>query len=297
MDPVFLVATHGWSGSNWLAWTLGRHPALACSHGVMVERRPHENDGDEAVWYSGLHAPVRERNQRRYEVPLDDTFAQIAQLAPGLRCGNVGYFRARDFPILLDRLGPNSRPARWVNLVRHPVSVVWSGFGQFRKRFRFDIYELQWNLSKVIQYAMPLLDELERDFGVERGDRDTLAFVAAALALSSLDLDVRALDAVRSTDALVFGGNVRLEDITTDPAALAGLLAALAPGAEPEPGWLAEATSGRRVNVHNPEAIDDPAAKWGRFAPWQQRAFSWALGRTKIRAFYEALGYPLGFVP
>lgn len=296
MSPVFLVSTHGWSGSNWLAWTFDRHPALACSHGVLYERRPHPTDGDEAVWLSGLHATVRERNQRRYTIPVDETLDHVAALAPGQRCGNVGYFRARDFPLLFARHGANRRPARWANVLRHPLSVVWSGYGQFLKRFAFDLFELQWNLAKINEHALPLLDELERHYGVVRGDRETLAFVSAALTLSSLELDMDALQSVPSTEDFHFAGCARLEDLTRDADALAALLRALVPEVEPRADWLAEATSGRRINVHNARSIDDPAAKYAELLPWQQRAFAWALDRTRIRPFYEANGYPLDFL-
>lgn len=296
MNSVFLVTTHGWSGSNWLAVTFDLHPALACSHGVLYDRRPRATDGDEAVWHSGLHATVRERNEGRYTVPVDETLRHIEALAPERHCGNVGYFRARDFPVLFERHGVNRRPVRWVNLLRHPVSVVWSGYGQFLKRFAFDLLELQWNLGKITRYTLPLMDELERDFGVVRGDRDTLAFVSAALTLSSLEMDICALQALPTTETFRFEGNARLEELTSNPTALARLLSTLVPQLEASPDWLAEATRGRRINIHNAQAIDDPAAKFARFAPWQQHVFRWALHRTTIRPFYEAHGYALDFV-
>src|ERR1041384_1183508 len=131
----FIVTSHGWSASNWVAHSLDLHPEIICSHSARNASAGAPDLHDNLKFDLGrMHAGYVNRQGR----PIDESYNEIEQMGDGKYYGSVHLYRLRDLPVLHEKFGPSSRNFSVMNLVRHPVNLVWSGYGQFKDLFRYD---------------------------------------------------------------------------------------------------------------------------------------------------------------
>ena len=95
----------------------------------------------------------------------------------------------RDLPVISEKYGVSTRSFKVVNIVRNPVDMVWSGYGQFKDLFRYDINELHWTTGKVIRQALEFVNYIGKKYNIYIGDFENLAFIGACAILESLKLD------------------------------------------------------------------------------------------------------------
>jgi len=294
----FIVACHGWSASNWVAHALNRLPGIACAHSsaAALATDPERLEG------ANLKAEIpalRKGYVQRQSRPILDIYADVAAAKPAPHVGSVHTFRMRDLPVQAERFPQSGVRFRTVNLVRHPLDLVVSGYGQFRDLFRIDLNEFSWTLAKIVSLGLDLAEMVCARHGVAPGDFDSVCFLGACVVLNSLRLD---LDATAKVLAGPEGpwdwrGVVRMEDVTGEPAAFADLVeritgdAALA--AAP---MVAEISATRRINIHNRSAAAGTRARWQGLSPWQREAFAAFLVRFGLRADYETFGYDFSFL-
>ena len=294
-DSRFIVTCHGWSASNWLAHALHCHPRISCAHSAaaILAEDPAIFDG---VGLKTQLPRVRAGYLQRQSRAIDALYADLAHQHPAAHIGTVHTYRLRDLPVQADRFPPRDGPYRVVNLLRHPLDLVVSGYGQFRDLFAIDLNEFSWTLAKIVDQGLEIVETICDAHDLRPGSYDVLCFFGACVVLGSLRLDLDALDQISDEDWHYLGA-VRMEEITTDPAALARLIAQLTdqPGLADQ-AYLDQVFRKGRINVHNAHAARGTQQRWHDLAPWQQQGFAAFLDHFALRAPYTELGYDFSFL-
>lgn len=297
LDPqVFFVTSHGWSGSTWLANCLDALPDTTCSH-LMLDRHAAPGDSDAMLANAAIREQARQACIDRLSVPVTAVIRQIRSGVGARWAGNVGFYRLRDLPDLVGRFGPPEPAIRVANLIRDPVALVISGYHQFRKRFRFDLNELHWNLNKLLRSSHEFIRENATKHRVDPGDTDNLAFYSAANTLASLQLDAQADERMQELSGVEFVGHRRLEDLATSRDAVARLLRDLLPNQEVSTQDLQAVFGAGPVNAHYEGHDAGASERFAQLAPWQQEAFVFYWQRHELRGFYERHGYSFDYLP
>lgn len=52
--------------------------------------------------------------------------------------GSVHFYRLRDLPAQYEKFENSERNFNVINLIRNPIDLVWSGYGQFKELFKTD---------------------------------------------------------------------------------------------------------------------------------------------------------------
>lgn len=297
MSRHFVFASHGWSASNWVAHALHLHEDIVCCHSARnlpATDKDMNSDDNLRAQMAHLHRGYVSRQARS----LDATYDEIEAVGQASLYGSVHVLRLRDLPVIVDKFGPPRRAFVVQNLVRHPVSLVWSGYGQFRTLFRYDLNELHWTSGKVLRDAREFVFELALKHDLYIGDLENLAFLGAAAVLGSLRLDLDALSRVPTLPGLTFAGHVKMEDITQRPEALQASIDVLSGGTVPvSEAYLDRVYATGVVNAHRADSNKtDAAERYERFLPWQKEAFAHFLGLHRLRSDYESMGYDFSFL-
>lgn len=293
----FTVTCHGWSASNWLAHALQMHPDVTCTHSA---RNVLADDTNQHVG-ANFRRSIREFHAgypRRAEIPLDVLDAEIRSHGQTSLYGSVHLLRLRDLPVQHERHGAPSSTRVVVDLVRNPIDLVWSGYGQFRDLFRFDLNELHHTLGRVLDQAREFVLDLGHERDLLLGDVDNLAWLGACAVLESLRRDRDLVATVAALEWVRWGGVVRMEEVTTTPAVLADLVDRLSEGRLGAPDdWLEQVYGLGEVNRHRTSGGRvSPADRYAGLAPWQREVLDHFLALHGIVESYEDLGYELGFV-
>jgi hypothetical protein len=185
-----------------------------------------------------------------------------------------------------------------MDLVRHPVTLVWSGYSQFQNLFQYDINELHWTLGKVLGQARDFVFDLGRRYDLMLGDYEVLAFLGAAVVLGSLRLDLDAIEAVCELPNIDYHGHVQMETVTRGPAVLNDVIGKLCgPELPVTPDYLQNVFSAGQINRHRRDTHQlSPEDRWGTFNKWQRETFLHFMDYFNIGKAYEAMGYDLSFV-
>ncbi|MAU97485.1 MAG: hypothetical protein CMP81_16620 [Fulvimarina sp.] len=308
MPRWFIVSSHGWSASHWLAFNLARHPQIMCVHSsaaLPADRgEPYDVSAllarkDFATIFAMI-AQFRKGYVARGTLRPADLFRRMELESCGRPLlGSVHTFRLRDLPRLAAELDPPERSLRIVNLIRHPVNLVNSGAGQYELTFRLDLNELQWVARRVVDTGLDAFEQIAARHGLYPGDLEVLSFFGACATLKGLAEDFAARDALVARGVASYAGSVRQEDVTREPEIFRDLVARLGAGAVDCPeDYLGDVFSDARRNVHNARnGPTEPTALFEQWAPWQQEAFAFCLDRFDLRKPYLAEGYDLGMVP
>ncbi|KXF75001.1 hypothetical protein ATN84_20125 [Paramesorhizobium deserti] len=295
----FIVTCHGWSASNWLAYALNAHDDISCAHSsaAIVADDPAIFDGD------GLreNIPVLRKGYiQRQTKPISDVYAEIAASHPAPFIGSVHTYRLRDLPVQSECFGPPDTAFPVVNLVRHPLDLVVSGYGQFKDLFPIDLNEFAWTLRKIADHGLDIIEDVCARHDKRPGDFDQVCFFGACVVLGSLQLDLKARDRIQQPPANTswdYRGAVKMEEVTRSPETLAELIERLTGETGlATPAYLRKVSSMGRINTHHHSARPSSVERWRDLEDWQQEAFSRFLDHFGLRAAYIEMGYNFDFM-
>lgn len=292
----FIVTSHGWSASNWVAHALNKHPDIVCSHSarnVLANDTELQSNQNLKIHLAQLHKGYVSRQERGLDVSYDEIEAMDA----GKFYGSVHTYRLRDLPVVYERFGQPHRSFSLINLVRNPVDLVWSGYGQFKDLFRYDINELHWTLGKVLSESREFVFALGNKYNLNLGEFENLAFIGAACVLGSLRKDLDAVEKVKTLPGLDFRGYVHMEKITRDPEEFGMFLKRLLPDAAVSAEYLQSVASTGQINKHKHDSKSlTPAERYASFSEWQKEAFNFYFNHFRLQADYEETGYDFSFL-
>jgi hypothetical protein len=294
----FIVTSHGWSASNWVAYSLHLNPDITCAHSsaAIIADNPTRFDGE------GLQENLRDLRRgyiERQNKPIDQLYDGLHQQRPAPLVGTVHTYRLRDLPVQESRFGSGNRQYRTVNLVRHPLDLVLSGYGQFLKLFRIDLNEYAWTLRKIVDQALDIAEAICRRHGLMPGDYEVLCFFGACITLGSLRLDLDALEDIKENGDNRWGyrGTVRMEDVTQSSKAFADLVNLISDRADlVDDKYLDSVFRSGPINVHKLGNHGNTERSWAALADWQKEAFQAFLERFPIRESYQDLSYDFSFL-
>jgi hypothetical protein len=199
--------------------------------------------------------------------------------------------------VLHEKFGDFSREFNVMNLVRHPVSLVWSGYGQFKDLFRYDINELHWTLGKVLNESREFVFGIGAKYQINLGDFENLAFICAACVMGSLRIDLDALPNVKKVPQLHFNGFLQMEKVTSDPVEYKKFITTLIPGIEVSDKYLDEVFSTGTINQHKHDTKKSgPAERFASWNDWQKEVFLFYFKKYNLEEEYSNLGYDLSFI-
>jgi hypothetical protein len=292
MYNSFIITSHGWSASNWLAHSINLNNNIICTHSA---RNVLANDKD-IHDHENLVRHIKKFHTGyvgRQMLALDDLYDNIRQNGNVKYYGSVHVLRMRDLPILHAKFGDSNTQFKVANFVRNPIDLVWSGYGQLRDLFTFDINELYWTLDKILTEGKDFTYSLIEKYQINIGEYRYLAFIGACAILSSLKKDINAYKAVESSKSLDFIGTYKMESTTTDKRDFSELLVNLTGDSSIiTEDYLSQVFSGGAINTHKKDNLKiTPKQRYESFEPWQQDTFNFFFDKFELRAHYESFGY------
>jgi hypothetical protein len=283
----FILASHGWSGSNWAANALNEHPAITCTHSarnLLPQSQEITDHADLARHARAWNTAYAGRTNR----PIDAVYDAIEQLDETPVYGSVHTFRLRDIPLQLANFGVPRRTYRVANLVRHPLGFIWSGYGQLRDMFAYDLYVLHGTISLIQDTAKDYVTALARRHALNLCDHPVLAFIGAAANLTNLAKDIGVLPRAHW---------FKMEELTTQRQIWSDCVTRLSAGrAAIDADYLDRVFDLDVLNSHRSGAALDPPARWGGLTAWQRDIVSHYLSLSGIVPAYAALGYDFEFI-
>lgn len=293
----FIVTCHGWSASNWLAHALNLHKDITCTHSarnVLANAKDLQSNKNLRKNIQQLHTGYFMRQNRGIESCYDE----IEDLGNTLTYGSVHVYRLRDLPVASQSFEQLERTFKVINMVRNPISLVWSGYGQFKDLFLYDINELYWTLKKVIEHSKDFIHQVGNKYNVQIGELDNLAFIGACSVLSSLRLDIDAIDAVEKIDHLNFGGTIKMEEVTTSKNYFKKIVSELSENKlEVDDDYLSEVFETGIINKHKIDTKEiSPQDRFESWPEWRKEIFLYFMNRFKLIDGYQKFGYNLKFL-
>lgn len=297
-NGYFIVTSHGWSASNWLAYSLNLNRYITCAHSsaAIIANDPN------VFAQGGLRKRIPELRrgyQQRQNRSLRDIYADIQTKQPSPFVGTVHTFRLRDLPIQQNRFSFDDVSYKTVNLVRHPLDLVVSGYGQFKELFLIDIHEFSWTLNKIIREGHDIVSKVCEKHRFNPGDFDKLCFFGACVVLGSLRDDLDALSKIEqeNNSPWNFVKTVKMEEITQEPKCLEELIESLTgcTGLVSK-NYLCEVFDQGKINIHNQDAPSGVPNRWRQLEDWQRDAFKLFLQKYSLQDAYEAYGYCFEFL-
>ena len=292
----FIVTCHGWSASNWTAHSLNLHNTVLCTHSarnVPADDKDLQSNKNLKKHINQLQKGYALRQNRS----LDDIYDEIESFGENKNYGSVHVIRLRDIPVIHKKYGSPNRPFKIANVVRHPVDLVWSGFGQFKDLFRYDINELYWTTGKVVRSGLEFVNELSRKYNFNAGDFEYLAFLGACAVLESLKFDLDAYQNIDQVEKLDYVGTYRMEDLTKDPEYFKGFFESLLPDENADPLYLQSVFNTGQINKHKHDNKKlTPEERYDTFEEWQKEAFHYFFDKFGLFDGYSSFGYELEFM-
>ena len=105
--------------------------------------------------------------------------------------GSVHLLQLKDIHTNIRYNGQLGREYVIANQVRHPVSFVWSGYGQLVDLFKYDAWVLHGTLSLIFGTNESLFLSLASKYDLNLADHDVMAFVGACANLINLGYDAK----------------------------------------------------------------------------------------------------------
>ena len=213
--------------------------------------------------------------------------------------GTVHTYRLRDLPIQAKMFPETGLKFRTINLIRHPIDLVISGFGQFKELFKIDINEYSWTLQKIVNQGLDIVENICDRYNILPGDYDSICFFGASVVLGSLRLDLDAqkiieLDKEGQWDYL---GIVRMEDVTSNPDILADLIKRITGARNAvSDAYLEKVYKLNKINVHNKQAGEGLENRWMKLEEWQKETLSMFIKQFELKQEYESFGYDFSFM-
>ncbi|MFK7845722.1 MAG: hypothetical protein AB8G77_10500 [Rhodothermales bacterium] len=297
MSKYFIYTSHGWSASNWLAFALNLHPRIVCSHSarnLLADKKSMNSNANLKKHLTQLHTGYISRLER----PIASAYQEIEAMGDADLFGSVHVYRLRDLPVVYQKYGPFKNDFNVMNLVRHPVSLVWSGYGQFKDLFKYDLNELHWTSGKVLKSGREFVNELSRKYDLNVGELENLAFIGAAVVLGSLRLDLDALERVAEIPGIHFKGHTKMEEITKIPNVLTDSIAGLSDNVlHTDASYLTRVYDAGVINEHKKDSNKfDAKARYDQFTDWQKETFNYFFSKFELKSAYEKIGYDFDYL-
>ncbi|WP_185153353.1 hypothetical protein, partial [Fulvivirga lutimaris] len=234
----------------------------------------------------------------RQERSLDDLYDEIIEKGNTEYYGSVHVLRLRDLPIIIERFGPSARNYNVVNVVRHPVDLVWSGYGQFLDLFLYDINELYWTTGKVLRDGKEFCYQLARKYDLNLGEYNNLAFLGACAVLSSLKLDMDAYSKLDGIHNLNLKKTFKMEDLTKSEKSFSEFISQLCgDDFEASQDYIRAVFNEGVINKHKHDNKKlSPAKRYDQFSMWQKEAFEYFFDFNQLLTMYEKIGYDFSFL-
>ncbi len=293
----FIITSHGWSASNWLAYALNQHPDILCTHSARNIPASQKNMNSDHSLRHNL-TRLQQGYVQRLTQAVDEKYTHIKSLGRARVYGSVHVLRLRDLPYLYKKFGSAHSQYVVMNLVRHPVALVWSGYGQFKSLFRYDLNELNWTLGKVLKDAHDFVNQLALNYDFFPGDLENLAFLGACAVLGSLKKDLDAEQVITSFPPYHYKGIVKMEDVTVFPSELKRVVQTVTSGAlQADDDYLQTVYNLGVINEHKIDPNKRNAGqRYAQFKTWQKEAFRYFFKKYNLRESYERYGYDFSFL-
>jgi len=213
----FIITCHGWSASNWTATALSQHLDILCCHSAMNvpadSKKLKETESE-------FRATMVERHKARIargELSINQLLDEVESYdVGGTRkvYGNIHTLRLRDLKGLTKKFG-KSYPFVLMNQVRHPVSLVASGFGQVRSMLSWDVF-CHIDAAHGMEEHLNFFLDIASRHNLNLCDYDVRSFSYAAHHQMFIAADIKAFPNVptivmerATTDQQYFGNIVR----------------------------------------------------------------------------------------
>lgn len=292
MKKNFIVTCHGWSASNWLAYILNQNKDIIASHSAanLLDEKLSNDIKDKL---KDFHDGYKNRQNR----PIDESYDFIESHGNVEYYGSVHLYRLRDLPVQYDKFGNSKRKFNVVNLIRNPIDLVWSGYGQFKDLFKTDINELYWTTGKVLE-DKDFIYHLNDKYDLLVGDYENLAFIGAARVLGSLRLDLNAMYEIQNIPFINYLGEVKMEEVTTRPGILRNLVLKLTNNEiEVNEEYLDDIYKIGQINKHKQDNKKlTSKERFESLKDWQKETLRYYLNKYEIIKPYQEFGYDLSFI-
>lgn len=293
----FIVTAHGWCASNWTAHALNLNKHIICTHSARNELATDKNLQSNKNLKKNINQ-LQKGYLLRQARSLDDIYEDIETKGVADSYGSVHVLRLRDLPIINAKFGPSKRSFNVVNMVRNPIDLVWSGYGQFKDLFRYDINELYWTTGKVVNQALDFANYISNKYSLFLGDIENLSFIGACAVLESLKFDLDSYCKIESIDNINFKGTVKMEDLTLKKEIFSSFMNSLGLREFNNEKYLEEVFNTGIVNKHkHDKLILSPEERFNQFLPWQKEVFIYFFQLHELRDKYAEFGYNFEFVP
>lgn len=280
----YMVTSHGWSASKWLAAALNKHPEVTCVHSVGAVLP----DEEEAEYEDQLHAELADMGATlgRQNQSLKEHFDSIVAKQYRLAIGSVHRYRLRDLPRLLN--GGETYEFQLANLVRHPVTLVNSGQGEFTTLAELS-EETRNEIRMFFDNQRPYYLALKEKYDLDLEDWSVLSFLAAAQHQFVLVHDQTCVKGV---------ANIPMEKVTAEPEYFGSVLAALSKNRiKPDANYINSVFDMGNVNRHTSDRkIVTPQERYESWDEWKREAFRYFMKQSGIDSVYSQVGYDFSFV-
>jgi len=288
----FMVTAHGWSASNWLAYVLNQHDEIICSHSAMnIVDHKFENSIKNNL--KEFHNGYLNRQNR----PIDESYEYIESHGEAKYYGSVHLYRLRDLPVQYEKFGSSKRIFTVMNLIRNPIDLVWSGYGQFKELFRTDLNELYWTVGKVLE-DKEFIYHLNDKYDLHVGDYENLAFIGAARVLGSLRLDLDAMEKIKEIPFIRYLGEIKMEEVTTNPETLKHLIHSLSDNEiNVTKEYLENIYQIGHINKHKKDNKSmDAKQRYESLEEWQKETLMYYMKKYDIIGAYQMYGYHFDYL-
>lgn len=275
MEPTFfLVTSRGYTATKWIARVLSEHPAIYCNHSAGTEVFDRDYTAAE------LEAIVEDKWLVRDHAPVVEFLESLTTRKDATAFGNVHRYSLTSLRLNFDRF-PFGGKVRIANMVRHPVSWVESGTAQMM------------TMSQSVHYVRL---QLLKHFIAHRAMYRRVAAEADLLAWETLSFFMMCFRLVEwageARDRAV--RHFRMEDITTDPRAFAGLVEHLSGiDISGDAAYLERSLGHGKIHRHARSAETGTGALWAGWQPWQRRVFSFWSERAALAEAFARFEYLL----
>ncbi len=292
MKKNFIVTAHGWSASNWLSYVLNQHNDIIASHSAanLIDHKFFNNIKENL---KDFHDGYKNRQNK----PIDESYEFIEAQGDAKFYGSVHLYRLRDLPVQYEKFGNSTRNFNVVNLIRNPIDLVWSGYGQFKELFKTDINELYWTTGKVLE-DKEFIYHLNKKYDLLVGDYENLAFIGASRVLGSLRLDLDAMNEIKNIPFINYLSEVKMEEVTARPEILKDLILKLTNDeVEVTKEYLDDIYKIGQINKHKEDNKKLTAKeRFESLTDWQKETLLYYLNKYKIIKAYEDFGYTFNYL-
>lgn len=281
----FIVACHGWSGSHWFSHVLNLHPDVICTHSAS-----NLNSNDVSMHtLEDLKRRTIERYlniRKKRQKSIDQYYNEITGLGEAKSYGSVHLFQIKDIKPLIEIHGETEREYKIINQVRHPLSFVWSGYGQLADLFEFDVWVIKGTLDLIFTTHEDYFLSLHDKYGLNLATFDVMAFVGACANLLNLGSDVRHCSEYEF---------VPMEKLTSDRVYFSEIFEKIT-SIKPNDKYLEEVFDLGGINNHKRAKKLSPEDRYATFEDWQKDVFKEFLKLSGMRPKYESIGYSFDFI-